>query len=208
MRKLIVAGIFLMIVASDWAWSSSINNFIPKSFAAKFEQQYINQHKKLKKSNGSVDYQYPGNIRFELDGSSNLTIVSNQKKLWYFTPSLFESEPSDLKITDAKQNNIAYFFDILKNGLTSNEDYKVEKNKNSYTISFTKKSSKKIGYLKAVLFFNGESVDFDKITKIELYKNSKSKTSMIFSKIEVGKKFTKKHFEFVPPKNTRISTSL
>ena len=124
--------------------------FLPKSFSAQFEQEYVSTLKgKVKKGNGTIDYLYPGNIRFKTTIPSEILFVSNGIKSWYYRAPFIEGEEGEVTETSAKEGSGIFtrFFDSLKNGLSDNAIYTVSKKDKESTITFLEKSKKETGII-------------------------------------------------------------
>ncbi len=181
--------------------------FIPDSFSASFEQVYKSALTgKEKRSKGKMDYMYPGNIKLITSSPESLTYVSNESKTWYYTPAFIESEPGQVTIQEATKNELTKFLDILRKGLLTNKLYKVTKNKkNDYFLSFSKEVSKDLGIAKAKLTFKNGKPLFKNLIAVEMALVSKKVKKLELSKIIEGPSFSKNHFVFEVPKNTKIN---
>ncbi|PIK14094.1 outer membrane lipoprotein carrier protein LolA [Halobacteriovorax sp. JY17] len=181
--------------------------FIPDRFSASFEQVYKSALTgKEKRSKGMMDYSYPGSIRLETSSPESLTYVSNERKTWYYTPAFIESEPGQVTIQEATKNELTKFLDILRKGLLTNKLYKVTKNKESnYFLTFTKDISKDLGIVSAKLVFKDGKPLFKNLKTVEMVLDSKKVKRLELSKIIEGPKFSKDHFVFEIPKNTKIN---
>ncbi len=177
-------------------------NFLPNSFQANYETRYKSIYSgKMKKIPGKMEYLYPG--RFSLLGKA-ATIVRNPQKTWYYTPPGLEGEEGQLTITTTRPGDIFSLFDMIRNGLHSNKNFKVKKNKNIAELTFSKELQKELNLIKATLYFKN-SIRFMDLIKIELNEASGKNKAYYFSKIDTSKKFKKSHFIFTPPKKTRIT---
>ncbi|WP_044557707.1 LolA family protein [Halobacteriovorax marinus] len=181
--------------------------FIPNSFSASFEQVYKSALTgKEKRSKGTMDYMYPGNIKLETSSPESLTYVSNDSKTWYYTPAFIESEPGQVTIQDATKNELTKFLDILRKGLLTNKLYKVSKNKaGEYFLEFSKTIIKDLGVEKAKLTFKKDTATFKNLKIVEMTLSNKKTKKLELSKIVEGPKFKKEHFVFKVPANTKIN---
>lgn len=190
--------------------SSSIvfaGEFLPSTFRASFDQEYISSLKgKIKKGHGQIEYKYPSNIRFETDQPSHVLFVTNGKKSWYYSFPFIEGEQGELTESSSKENNGAFtkFFDSLKNGLVANKFYIVQKNNNEATLIFDEKSNKTIGIKLAKIIFSSNKSDFNSIQNIELVYLDDKKSTMKLSNIQTNLNFDVDHFIFKAPQNTKI----
>lgn len=182
-------------------------DFLPSSFSANFTQEYVSTLKgKVKKGNGTVDYKYPGNIRFETNNPTHVLFVSNGKKNWYYSFPFIEGEEGELTESSGKDSVgfFTKFFDSLKNGLKSNQIYSVENNKNETSILFKNKFQKEVGLKTAKLIFLTDKMEFNNIERIELEFLDLKKSTMKLSEIKLNPTFDSEKFNFIPPKNTKL----
>lgn len=188
--------------------SSSViaKGFLPESFTATFEQSHKSAiHAKVSKTYGSVDYKFPGNIRFETSGDDKIVFVSNKTKTWYYTSPFIEGEPGELTINPSGKNALSRFFDVLKKGLKTNKLYSVKKKELGHELSFSKKTSKEIGLQSAVIKFKEKKLTFKNITSLTLIYNDDKKVSLALSAIKLNTKMANSHFIFEAPENTKIN---
>jgi chaperone LolA len=199
MKSLLCLSMFLISTIS-------FAEFLPTSFSAKFEQEYISSLKgKVKKGRGSIDYKYPGNIRFETETPSHILFVTNGKKTWYYTFPFIEGEMGELSTNQRGSSMFTKFFDSLKNGLTSNNLYEVKQEKDLFLVSFKPASSKDMGLKAARLkFINISKPDFNSLESIELVFPDNKKSLMKLSEIKLNTKFDETFFVFTAPKNTKV----
>lgn len=180
--------------------------FLPGSFSAEFEEHLKSKSNKVSKSLGQLDYKFPSRIKVVKPEPENIIFVSNPKKTFYYTGPFIEGEPGELKISDSKNYPMARFFDVLMNGLKSNNNYKVLTSKKDpllIKLVFEQKFVRSVGIKAAKLHFN-KSINFKNIKTIEIEYQKKSPITYTFKKIVKNKKFSKQHFVFTPPKNTKI----
>ena len=98
------------------------------------------------------------------------------------------------------------FLDILRKGLLTNKLYKVTKNKNGeYFLGFSKAIVKDLGIVRAKLTFKGSKPVFKSLKTVEMVLSSKKVKNLELSKIIEGPKFSKDHFVFEIPKNTKVN---
>lgn len=180
--------------------------FMPQSFSSKFEQEYVSTLKgKTKKGNGTIEYKYPGQIRFETNTPSTVIFVSNGVKAWYYRAPFIEGEQGEVTESKASEGSTIYikFFDSLKNGLVSNDYYDVKKGEPA-TIVFKPKTAKELGIKESMLYFKSKgSQKFEDLQAINLVfadgKNSKLK----FVDLKVNPGMGTDRFNFTPPANTK-----
>ena len=182
--------------------------FLPTSFSAKFEQEYISILKgNMKKGQGLIEYKYPGNIRFETTTPSQVIFVSNGMKAWYYRAPFIEGEEGEVSETSAKESNSVYikFFDSLKNGLSSNSQYDVKNaGDGMHVVTFKPKIAKEFGIKEAVLSFNSDKdKNFSDLKKIELLFPDGKKSSLKFVDLKTNLNLDSSRFNFVAPPKTK-----
>lgn len=182
-------------------------DFLPKSFSAKFTQEYVSSLKgKVKKGNGSVDYKFPSNLRFETNNPTHVLFISNGKKSWYYTFPFIEGEDGELTESSGKDGMGVFikFFDALNMGLASNNLYTVLKNNLLAEIIFNEKSANEIGIKRAKLNFKEKKYEFGLINSIELEFSDGKKSTMALSEIKINPTIPEETFIFKAPKNTKL----
>lgn len=183
--------------------TNSFAEFLPTSFTANFSQEYLSSLKgKVKKGTGSIEYKFPGNIRFETTSPTHVLFVTNGLKAWYYTYPFIETEAGELTEASSKEGSglFSKFFDSLKNGLKSNAMYDVKKINEKYLVSFKEKASKEVGIKSATLTFEKEKEDFVYLQTIDLEFLDQKKSLMKLADIKINPQFTINHFIFVLPK--------
>jgi outer membrane lipoprotein-sorting protein len=182
--------------------------FLPQSFSAKFEQEYISILKgTTKKGQGLIDYKYPSNIRFETSTPSQVIFVSNGVKSWYYRAPFIEGEEGEVTESKTQEGNTVYikFFDSLKNGLSSNSLYDVKNaGDGMHVIMFKSKTSKEFGIKEAVLTFNSaKNKDFSELKKIDILFPDGKKSTLRFIDLKINPAFDIHKFNFVAPPKTK-----
>lgn len=190
--------------------SSAFAEFMPQSFSAKFEQEYISILKGTnKKGQGSIDYKYPSNIRFETSTPSQVIFVSNGVKSWYYRAPFIEGENGEVTVTSAKEGSSVYikFFDSLKNGLSSNSLYDVKNaGDGMHVIIFKERAAKEFGIKEAILTFASvKDKEFSAVQKIDLLFPDGKKSTLRFKDLKVNPGFDAQKFNFVAPPKTTIT---
>lgn len=181
---------------------------MPNSFSAKFVQKVVSEISgKEIQSQGSIDYLYPGRIRFEVKEGGASLFVSNKKMSWYYTPPFIDGEKGQVQIQSSDNLFLSKFFDSLKNGLKNNELYSVNKKKNQIEIIFNKNISQSVGLKKATF---PEVKDTSKVKTLDelkvmiLTKNDNKKVTLEFSDFKKDVSFHDSFFIFTPDKNTSV----
>jgi outer membrane lipoprotein-sorting protein len=200
MKKIVLGtGMFFM-------FTTAYAEFLPQTFSSRFEQEYVSTLKgKIKKGQGTIDYKYPGQIRFETNTPSTVIFTSNGNRSWYYRAPFIEGEQGEVTEMPAKEGASVFikFFDALKKGLSSNEFYDFKEN----VITFKGKTKTDLGVNKARLTFKNNSQKFDDLDVIELTladgKNSKIK----FIDLKSNVNLTAEKFNFTPPPNTKKTSN-
>lgn len=186
----------------------AIAEFLPQSFSAKFEQEYISILKgNAKKGQGTIDYKYPSNIRFETSTPSQVIFISNGVRSWYYRAPFIEGEEGEVSESSAKDGNSLYikFFDSLKNGLSANSLYDVKNaGDGMHVIIFKTKTAKEFGIKEAVLTFNSaKDKEFSELKKIDLLFPDGKKSTLRFIDLKTNPPFDLQKFNFVAPPKTK-----
>lgn len=182
--------------------------FLPQSFSTRFEQEYKSILKgNMKKGEGSIDYKYPSNIRFETTTPSPVVFVSNGIKSWYYRAPFIAGEEGEVSVSNANEANSVYikFFDSLKNGLVSNAFYDVKNAGDGiHVIIFKAKTAKEFGLKEATLIFNSaKDKDFSNLSKIEILFPDGKKSTLKFLELKINPALDSQKFNFVIPPKTR-----
>jgi len=181
--------------------SHGATDFIPEKFKAQFTQEYKSVVTgNVKRGTGQVEYQYPGQLRFEMFDPDPLTFVANLDRNWLYRPPFIKGEEGDLKKNVEKGNSFPKFFDSLKSGLKDNNYYTVRDLGKNVELVFNEKSIQEMSIQKASLNFkNSKKKLFVSLSDITLhYKNGKE-TKIIFDKLTSVKSFPRGHFFFKIP---------
>lgn len=198
--------ILFPIALSMLATSTAFADFLPQSFSSKFEQEYVSTLKgKTKKGQGTIEYKYPGQIRFETNTPSTVVFVSNGVKAWYYRAPFIEGEQGEVTESSAKEGSTIYikFFDSLKNGLVSNDYYDVKKGE-PVTLVFKPKAAKELGIKESMLIFkNKGSQKFEELEAINLVFSDGKNSKLKFVDLKVNPGMGADRFNFTPPANTK-----
>ncbi|MBC7712353.1 MAG: outer membrane lipoprotein carrier protein LolA [Rhizobacter sp.] len=200
MKKFLLPTLILAVISTP-----VFADFLPSAFSSKFEQEYISTLKgKTKKGSGSIEYKYPGQIRFETNTPSTVVFVSNGVKAWYYRAPFIDGEQGEVTESSAKEGSTIYikFFDSLKHGLTSNDYYEVKQGEPA-TLVFKPNASKELGIKESKLHFKNKSQKFDDIEMIELTFAGGKTSKLKFVDLKVNPDLGAGRFNFVPPANTK-----
>lgn len=205
MRNIILIQVALLSLNF---FSAARAEFLPKSFTAQFEQEYVSTLKgKVKKGTGTIDYQYPGNIRFKTTIPSEILFVSNGVKSWYYRAPFIDGEEGEVTETLAKDGSGIFtkFFDSLKNGMSNNNMYTVSKTEKEYKLIFLEKSVKDTGIKEALLKFQKNILEFSNLQSIELIFPDAKRSTIKLKNIKINPDLDAKNFQFViPPKTKKL----
>jgi outer membrane lipoprotein-sorting protein len=200
MKKLLITVLVLGIGSTQ-----AFADFLPKAFSSKFEQEYISILKgKTKKGTGSIEYKYPGQIRFETTTPSSVVFASNGVKSWYYRAPFIEGEQGEVTESSAKESSTVYikFFDALKNGLVTNNYYEVKSGEPA-TLIFKSSASKELGMKESRLHFKSKSQNFADLEMIELIFTDGKTSKLRFLDLKINPDLAASRFNFVPPANTK-----
>lgn len=194
-KTFLMAGTFLIS-------NTVFAEFLPSAFSSKFEQEYVSTLKgKVKKGHGTIDYKYPGQIRFETTTPSPVIFTSNGTKAWYYRAPFIEGEQGEVTEMAAKDGATVYikFFDSLKKGLSSNDFYDVK----DTTLTFKPKAKADLGIITAKLSFKNNSQKFENLEVIELTTTDGKNTKIKFVDLNTNPALGADKFNFVIPPNTK-----
>ncbi len=199
--KKIFLLIFLFFAASQISHSAQ---FLPSAFQVKFEQSYQSVTGATKKSEGLLDYQFPGKIRIK-EFKNNTIYISNGKKTWYYTPPIIETEKGSVQVSSTKPV-MSKLFDTLQRGLKTNEVFQVKNLTPDQTqLEFNQSASKEFNLTKVSIHWKGATIrTLEKVRSLDLNYLDGKKVTLSFTEIKKEMKYSQKHFEFNIPKNTQI----
>jgi outer membrane lipoprotein carrier protein len=197
--------LFVIFLLSTYL-NTAFAEFLPTSFSANFSQEYVSSLKgKMKKGDGTIDYKFPSNIRFETNNPTHVIYVTNGSKAWYYTFPFIDGEKGELTESSAQNGSGLFtkFFDSLKNGLKSNNLYDVKKENNKTTVLFKDKTKKEIGVKLAVLTFKTTTEEFSTIESIDVEFLDSKKSLMKLSNIKLNPNFESNKFSFTMPLDSK-----
>ena len=197
-----------LVVALLWAnaaWAAPTASWMPSSFAAQFTQIYTSAVSgKEQRGQGSLDYAYPGQIRFQATDPDPFIFTSNGHKTWYYYPPFIEGESGELSIQNQGNLWLNQFFDLLRDGPKTNNRFTAQAQANQWNLKFKPDTAEKVQALAAVLKFKTKSKKFLELQEIELTKQDKKKVRFLLEKITPNPALAKNHFEFTAPPNTKV----
>ena len=106
---------------------------------------------KIKSGNGTLDYEFPSKLRFEMIKPDPIIFITNMTQNWYYRPPFIKGEKGELKKNVKGGNVFADFFDSLSEGLKDNDYYKVKIIKDKANITFSEVHAAELG-LKSACF--------------------------------------------------------
>lgn len=195
--------IFALLIFTSFTFSKS---FLPQSFSAKFEESFISLASgKEKRSFGSIDYKYPGQIRFEKTSPDQSLFVSNQKRSWYYVPPFVPGEMGQVTVQKSNKLPLTKFLDSLNEGI-KNSKYFLATDKEKYIeLNFKPEYQKEMTIKKVTLVPKGTEsstlADFEKLI-IEYIDGRVVNLKLV--DLKEGPSFNVSHFNFEIPKNTKV----
>ncbi len=199
MIKFLVVFITLNSFASD---------FLPKGFSANFIQKVISEISgKERISQGLLEYQFPGKIKFEITQGGSSLFISNGQKSWYYTPPFIEGEKGNVVIQRSSSIFLSKFFDSLQQGLKDNKLYNIKKSPTTLEFIFHSNVADSIGLKKALFPIQGvdpKQLNLSKLKKMILTRSDNKEIVFELSEFKEKNQFPINHFLFTPPKNTTI----
>jgi outer membrane lipoprotein-sorting protein len=196
----------LILLSVLLSTKSAFADFLPQAFSSKFEQTYISTLKgKEKKGQGSIEYKFPGSIRFETNSPSTVIFVSNGVKAWYYRAPFIEGEQGEVTESSAKDGSTIYikFFDSLKKGLVSNDYYDVKKGQ-PIKLTFKPHAQKELGITDSEISFKVKgSEKFEDVDSIALIFSDGKKSTLKLIDLKTSPNFPADRFNFIAPANTK-----
>lgn len=184
-------------------------SFVPESFSANFEESFVSVATgKEKKSFGKIDYKYPGHIRFEKKSPDVSIFVSNPEKSWYYVPPFVKGEKGEVTIQESNKLVLTKFLDALKNGIENSKLFTHQYNNKELTLVFTAAIQKDTHLKEATLIADSEAKKIKSLKefdRLQLVYNDGRKVTLKFVDLKEGESFSKSHFEFDIPGNTKIT---
>ena len=197
--------LLLMLVVSMPVFA----DFLPSTFSAQFEQRYISTLTgKISKSKGTIDYKYPGHIKFDVVWPDPTLFVANPEKSWQYTPPFIPGEKGQVAVRPSKNLMLFKFFDVLKEGLKTNHLYEVVEEKDSYTVNFKGQTVDEIGLVKTKLFFSKkENPTLLDLTEAVLSYKDKREVTLKFIDMRTEVEFPENYFVFDEKANPVAATT-
>jgi len=188
----------VLILISNLAFSS----FLPDSFKVQLTEKSMKiGAKKAKQVQGSFNYKYPGQVRYE---NEQMTFVSNKTNSWRYVPPFIAGEKGEVYISKKNRNVIAKLFDVLRNGLKDNSVYKVKKHGGqNYFLDFTKSGVKEYNIKSVVLSFNSANLNFSDLSKMSLTYTDGKLVDLFLNSLNSSVNFDDSFFVFKAPANTK-----
>lgn len=151
----------------------------------------------VKESFGTIQIQRPSQYRWETLGPEKSTLVSNGKKIWFYTPAFHEGEKGQLMIKNSAEVQSKLAIDLLSGQIDLKKSFK------------TKRLGNALYELVPVIHTGNISkiqLSIEKSTKlvykIALFTTTNNKTELDLTEIKLGTGIKKSEFEFTVPPNT------
>ncbi|OIQ15696.1 MAG: hypothetical protein BM556_17215 [Bacteriovorax sp. MedPE-SWde] len=185
--------------------SANILAFLPSSFRTEYIQEFKSKvDKGHRKASGIFEYKYPSNLRLDQSAPEKLLYVSNSKTTWIYRAPFFEDEAPEVTVHKGQETGLSNFFDILKSGLKTNGNYRVENKALVTKIFFNKNAKKRTGVNEAILSFSKKKKSFNLLNQIIIKYEDGRNVKLDLKNTKVDLKFKKKYFIFKIPKNAKI----
>ena len=187
--------------------------FLAKSFHTEFKQIIVSTLKgKKNESFGTLYYLYPGRVKLELTKpeENKFTFVSNPDQSWYYKPPFISGEKGEVTISISSKNSkntlFSRFFDYLKSGLVSNDNYAVkDEGAGVYFISFHEKAKKILGIENSKLHFrDSKPKDIRSLHQVDLTYEDKREVTFELKSIQLVSNLKEEDFVFKVPEGTNI----
>jgi outer membrane lipoprotein-sorting protein len=189
--------------------SVSAKSFVPSSFSASFEESILSQATgKEKTSSGKVDYQFPGHIRYEVIKPNPSNFVSNPSKSWYYVPPFVEGEAGQVTIQKSNKLPLTKFLDSIKNGLENSKLFTHKYQGHDLILTFVPTIQKEMTLKEVTLHSSKEAKLVEKLSEFEkmtLIYNDGRKVNLKFIDLKENVSFPSSNFQFVVPKNTKVT---
>lgn len=182
-------------------------DFVPDSFRVRFTQSFKSTLSgKEKKSEGTLEYLYPGQFKFEVTSPESSTFISDGKTSWYYTPPFDKNEEGEVIVRPGSGPFLPEFFDSLKSGLKSGKLFKLEKKEGHYLATFTKDFAKKIGKKETRLIFKtAQPADLAELKEMIIVGQDQTEVRLEFLTVEANPGLKAAYFHFQIPPKTRVS---
>ena len=182
-------------------------SIIPSEFTAEFEEKITSSVTgKEIKSNGTIAYKFPSQLRLEVLEPEASTVVVGPKKTWIYQPPFIEGEKGQVTIEKKSSWPLLRTFDSLTKSLEGSKEFDHKFQGNKLTISFKDATRKRMGIKEVSFISRGQAKDaktFSEFESMTLTKNDGKTQSYKFTSIKLVPVEAKK-FEFEIPKNTKI----
>jgi outer membrane lipoprotein-sorting protein len=126
---------------------------------------------------------------------SRLTVLSNGKTLWKYSPSINKEKPIVNK-SSASGFRFLRVFDLLQKGLKNNKNFTVKTDGLKKRVIFTENFSNEINYAEIILNFKTEKFIFSNIDYLNLIKINGRVTKLSLSKIKKNITIPKSRFNY------------
>ena len=183
--------------------------FLAKELRVKFVKELHSILKQRKKSQGTLTYRYPGQIRIEQHRPFKTSYISNGKRAWlYSAPFDPKKEKGEVTVLNPQTIPITKVLDSLRRGLRSNKLYQVSQKGSRVTLSFNQYYRKKyqLEYV-ALELKHPKAIDLKSVSRLTI---KGSHTTEHFELVEVD--FTPTlppgHFNFKITDKMKVTEAL
>lgn len=187
--------------------SIAMASFVPSSFSAKYEESLTSATGKVKKSHGTLDYKFPGHLRFEVLEPVKSLFVVNPEKAWFYQPAFVKGEKDQVTVQKSANLPLVKFLDSVKNGLENSKLFNTRYEKNDLILTFVKSSQKDLGIEEVILHANKPAKEIKTIAGFEtmtLKHANKNKTNIRLKELKENVSFSSAHFVFKPSPDTKV----
>jgi outer membrane lipoprotein-sorting protein len=181
-------------------------DFIPNSFSVDYVKRYTSlTTKKESTERGLFQYLFPGYLRLESNIDTQTIVTINHETTWYYQGAMKGSkEPGQVEVHKSQSLPIIKAMDSIKKGLDTSTDFTKKNIGFDITLTakpdFAEESNIKEIHFKARKNSIKTLKDVKSFITIEV--DGKT-TSYEFDDFK-EKKYTKNHFIFLIPKNTKV----
>ena len=194
---------FIALLITSPLFAKSI---IPSEFTAEFEEKITSSVTgKVIKSNGTIAYKFPSQLRLEVLEPEASTVVVGPKKTWIYQPPFIEGEKGQVTIEKKSSWPLLKTFDSLTKSLEGSKEFDHKFQGKKLTITFKEATSKRMGIKEVSFVSNTDAANaksFSEFESMSLTKNDGKIQSYKFTAIKIAPVEAKK-FEFEIPKNTK-----
>ncbi|MBA2403760.1 MAG: hypothetical protein H0V66_03230, partial [Bdellovibrionales bacterium] len=135
------------------------------------------------------------------------TFVSNPQMSWYYVPPFVEGEHGQVTIQKSKKLPLTKFLDSIRNGIEGSKLFTYKYSGKDLILTFVKTVQKELTLKEVTFHATKEAKSVQKMSEFEkmtlIYADGR-KVNLKFLELKEDTTFPAKHFEFTPPKKTKI----